>query len=96
MTENDKVRIFNLSGIKDDSSNLSFIEEHIYMPFRVRRVYRIYDFWFRHRYTGILGFKALPLIYPLNFYQGYVNCVASCHDKAGTLQINGFKSKVSK
>jgi glycosyltransferase involved in cell wall biosynthesis len=32
-----------------------------------------YDFWLEHSYRGVLGIKALPLMYLINFYQQYLN-----------------------
>jgi hypothetical protein len=43
MTEEEKVRIVNLPKIEDDRGNLSFIEEENHIPFKIRRVYWIYD-----------------------------------------------------
>jgi hypothetical protein len=43
MPETEKVRIINLPKIEDDRGNLSFIEEENHVPFKVRRVYWIYD-----------------------------------------------------
>ena len=43
MPEKEKVRIINLPKIEDDRGNLSFIEEENHVPFKVRRVYWIYD-----------------------------------------------------
>jgi oxalate decarboxylase/phosphoglucose isomerase-like protein (cupin superfamily) len=43
MKEEEKVRIINLPKIEDDRGNLSFIEEENHVPFKVRRVYWIYD-----------------------------------------------------
>ncbi len=33
----------------------------------------MYDFWLDHSYKGVLGFKGLPLMYLVNFYQNYLN-----------------------
>ena len=43
MAEKEKIRIINLPKIEDDRGNLSFIEEDNHVPFKVRRVYWIYD-----------------------------------------------------
>jgi hypothetical protein len=43
MPESEKIRIINLPKIEDDRGNLSFIEEENHIPFKVRRVYWIYD-----------------------------------------------------
>ena len=43
MPEEVKVRIVNLPKIEDDRGNLSFIEEENHIPFKVKRVYWIYD-----------------------------------------------------
>jgi len=43
MAEKDNIRIVNLPKIEDDRGNLSFIEEENHVPFRVMRVYWIYD-----------------------------------------------------
>jgi hypothetical protein len=43
MTEEENIRIVNLPKIEDDRGNLSFIEEENHVPFKVRRVYWIYD-----------------------------------------------------
>jgi hypothetical protein len=43
MAEEEKVRIINLPKIEDDRGNLSFIEEDNHVPFKVNRVYWIYD-----------------------------------------------------
>jgi hypothetical protein len=39
----DKVRIIQLPKIEDDRGNLSFIEQENHIPFRISRVYWIYD-----------------------------------------------------
>jgi glycosyltransferase involved in cell wall biosynthesis len=41
-----------------------------------------YDFWLEHDYKGILGFKALPLMYLIDFYQNYLNCLAGKYEKS--------------
>jgi glycosyltransferase involved in cell wall biosynthesis len=46
-----------------------------------------YDFWLEHNYKGVLGFKALPLMYLINFYQNYLNGLAKRHKKSGTLHF---------
>mgnify|MGYP002387022529 CR=1 FL=1 len=38
-----KIRIIDLPKIEDDRGNLSFIEEDAHIPFKIRRVYWIYD-----------------------------------------------------
>ena len=43
MPEEEKIRIINLPKIEDDRGNLSFIEEENHVPFKVKRVYWIYD-----------------------------------------------------
>ena len=43
MAEEDKIRIVNLPKIEDDRGNLSFIEEENHIPFKINRVYWIYD-----------------------------------------------------
>jgi hypothetical protein len=43
MDKEEKIRIINLPKIEDDRGNLSFIEEENHIPFKVRRVYWIYD-----------------------------------------------------
>lgn len=43
MTKKEKIRIINLPKIEDDRGNLSFIEEENHIPFKIRRVYWIYD-----------------------------------------------------
>lgn len=43
MGKNDEIRIINLPKIEDDRGNLSFIEESTSVPFKIRRVYWIYD-----------------------------------------------------
>jgi hypothetical protein len=37
------IRIIDLPKIKDDRGNLSFIEEENHIPFKIKRVYWIYD-----------------------------------------------------
>lgn len=39
----DTIRIINLPKIEDDRGNLSFIEEVSHIPFKINRVYWIYD-----------------------------------------------------
>lgn len=39
----EKVRIINLPKIEDDRGNLSFVEEENHVPFKISRVYWIYD-----------------------------------------------------
>ena len=41
-----------------------------------------YDFWLEHDYKGVLGFKALPLMYLINFYQNYLNGLAKRYKKS--------------
>ncbi len=43
MHRNDEIRIINLPKIEDDRGNLSFIEEGIHIPFKIKRSYWIYD-----------------------------------------------------
>ena len=43
MAEEGKIRIINLPKIEDDRGNLSFIEEENHIPFKINRVYWIYD-----------------------------------------------------
>ena len=43
MEKNDKVRIISLPKIEDDRGNLSFVEETNHIPFKINRVYWIYD-----------------------------------------------------
>ena len=43
MAEEKNIRIVNLPKIEDDRGNLSFIEEENHVPFKVMRVYWIYD-----------------------------------------------------
>jgi hypothetical protein len=43
MVEEEKIRIIHLPKIVDDRGNLSFIEEENHVPFKVKRVYWIYD-----------------------------------------------------
>lgn len=38
-----EIRIIDLPKIEDDRGNLSFIEEDFHIPFRISRVYWIYD-----------------------------------------------------
>lgn len=39
----DKIQIINLPKIEDSRGNLSFIEEENHIPFKIKRVYWIYD-----------------------------------------------------
>lgn len=43
MSDTDKIRIINLPKIEDMRGNLSFIEEDTHLPFKIKRVYWIYD-----------------------------------------------------
>ncbi|MBN1187876.1 MAG: WxcM-like domain-containing protein [Bacteroidales bacterium] len=43
MKQFDKIRIINLPKIEDARGNLSFIEEENHIPFKIQRVYWIYD-----------------------------------------------------
>jgi hypothetical protein len=43
MSNTDKIRIIALPKIDDYRGNLSFIEEKIHIPFKIQRVYWIYD-----------------------------------------------------
>jgi hypothetical protein len=43
MFKNEKIRIIDLPKIEDDRGNLSFIEEENHIPFKINRVYWIYD-----------------------------------------------------
>lgn len=42
-SHNDKIRLINLPKIEDARGNLSFIEEENHIPFKIQRVYWIYD-----------------------------------------------------
>ena len=43
MNKSGKIRIINLPKIEDSRGNLSFIEEGNHIPFKIQRVYWIYD-----------------------------------------------------
>jgi oxalate decarboxylase/phosphoglucose isomerase-like protein (cupin superfamily) len=43
MTERNKIGIIDLPKIEDSRGNLSFIEEEKHIPFKIQRVYWIYD-----------------------------------------------------
>lgn len=43
MHKKEKIRIIDLPKIEDDRGNLSFIEEEYHIPFKINRVYWIYD-----------------------------------------------------
>jgi hypothetical protein len=43
MDMKDKIRIINLPKIEDVRGNLSFVEEENHVPFKINRVYWIYD-----------------------------------------------------
>jgi hypothetical protein len=43
MNEKEKIRIISLPKIEDDRGNLSFVEEENHIPFKIKRVYWIYD-----------------------------------------------------
>lgn len=43
MSKNEKIRIIDLPKIEDDRGNLSLIEEENHIPFKINRVYWIYD-----------------------------------------------------
>lgn len=43
MTTQDEIRIIDLPKIEDSRGNLSFIEEYNHIPFKIQRVYWIYD-----------------------------------------------------
>jgi hypothetical protein len=43
VTKKESVRIINLPKIEDDRGNLSFVEEENHIPFKISRVYWIYD-----------------------------------------------------
>jgi len=43
MNEKEATKIINLSKIEDPRGNLSFIEEENHIPFKIKRVYWIYD-----------------------------------------------------
>jgi dTDP-4-dehydrorhamnose 3,5-epimerase-like enzyme len=43
MLKKEKVRIIDLPKIEDDRGNLSFVEEENHIPFKIKRVYWIYD-----------------------------------------------------
>jgi hypothetical protein len=43
MIDKEKIRLVNLPKIEDDRGNLSFIEEENHIPFKIKRVYWIYD-----------------------------------------------------
>ena len=39
----DEVKLIDLPKFEDDRGNLSFIEEHRHIPFKIERAYWIYD-----------------------------------------------------
>lgn len=43
MKQFDEIRVINLPKIEDARGNLSFIEEENHIPFKIQRVYWIYD-----------------------------------------------------
>jgi hypothetical protein len=43
MDNKEKIRIIDLPKIEDDRGNLSFVEEENHIPFKINRVYWIYD-----------------------------------------------------
>jgi hypothetical protein len=43
MDKKEKIRIIDLPKIDDDRGNLSFVEEENHIPFKINRVYWIYD-----------------------------------------------------
>jgi hypothetical protein len=43
MDRQENLRIINLPKIEDDRGNLSFVEEENHIPFKIKRVYWIYD-----------------------------------------------------
>jgi hypothetical protein len=43
MDRQENIRIINLPKIEDDRGNLSFVEEENHVPFKINRVYWIYD-----------------------------------------------------
>lgn len=43
INKEEKIRIIDLPKIEDDRGNLSFIEEDTHIPFKIKRVYWIYD-----------------------------------------------------
>ena len=43
MNEKENIQIISLPKIEDDRGNLSFIEEENHVPFKINRVYWIYD-----------------------------------------------------
>jgi hypothetical protein len=43
MQKDESLRIIDLPKIEDDRGNLSFIEEENHVPFKIKRVYWIYD-----------------------------------------------------
>jgi len=51
-----------------------------------------YDFWLEHNYRGVSGFKALPLMYLINFYQNYLNGLARRQKNGVTPDVQGFRS----
>ncbi len=51
----------------------------------------IYDFWLDHSYKGVFGFKALPLMYLVNFYQNYLDCLAARYRKSDSLARKDIK-----
>ena len=55
----------------------------------------IYDFWLDHSYRGVFGFKGLPLLYLINFYQNYLNCIAKRYKKTDTLSASGYQQQVN-
>jgi glycosyltransferase involved in cell wall biosynthesis len=41
-----------------------------------------YDFWLDHSYRGVFGIKALPLMHLINFYQNYMDYLATLYNKS--------------
>jgi len=88
-----KYRIYenSLSRTKNDLISTTRINEQIRCFNKFRKKYLkksniidlivYYDFWLGHCYKGIYGFKALPLMYLLNFYQNYLNYLVNRYKK---------------
>ena len=56
----------------------------------------MYDFWLDHHYKGVFGFKGLPLMYLVNFYQNYLDRLARRYKKSDLLPSSSDSMVVNK
>ena len=66
-------KVISAIRIKEQSGCFIKYRKKYLRIFNVIDMIVIYDFWLEHSYRGVFGFKALPMMYLINFYRNYLN-----------------------